>query len=177
MTNLSALSDIGLSGAENSAVQGSLLTSGYSITGISSSAAPIAPASFSTGIETKPSIQTTTSSSLTSQPFVPFFFPNFVIGTPRSDLLLGTSSTDIVLGLGGDDVMFGFGGNDILLGNDGHDVMFGGFGDDRMFGGRGNDFVFGDFGNDTIFGDSGNDVLFGDAGKDTVNYSTLDLRE
>ncbi|NEP50515.1 MAG: calcium-binding protein, partial [Moorea sp. SIO3C2] len=174
-TNSTALSAIGgLSGAENSAVEGSILAPVSSIKGISSSAAPIGAESFSTSITTKPSFQATTSSSLTSQPFVPFFFPNFVIGTPRSDLLLGTGSTDIVLGLGGDDLIFGLGGNDILLGNDGHDVMFGGFGDDRMFGGRGNDFVFGDFGNDTIFGDSGNDVLFGDAGKDTVNYSTLD---
>ncbi|WP_424097423.1 calcium-binding protein [Moorena producens] len=174
LTNSTALSAIGgLSGAEKSAVEGSILAPVSSITGISSSAAPIAAESFSTGITTKPSIQPTTSSSLTSRPFFPFFFPKFIIGTPRSDLLVGTGSTDIVLGLGGDDLIFGLGGNDILLGNDGNDVMFGGFGDDRMFGGRGNDYVFGDSGNDTIFGDSGNDVLFGDAGKDTVNYSTL----
>ncbi len=196
LTNLSALSDIGLSGAENSAVQGSLGISGISgLVGTTSvagnSAAPEQESVFVTlegaglssgsqsvgigfsGITSKPVIQPTTSSTPTSRPFIPFFFPNFVIGTPGSDLLVGTGSTDIVLGLGGDDVIFAFEGNDIVLGNDGDDVMFGGFGDDRMFGGRGNDFVFGDFGNDTIFADSGNDVLFGDAGKDTVNYAGL----
>ncbi|NEO92381.1 MAG: calcium-binding protein [Moorea sp. SIO3G5] len=164
LTNSPALSTLGLNASETSAVQGSLLTS--------ATPASLSTGITTTGIATKPSIGPSTSSSLT-RPFLPFFFPNFIIGTPRSDLLLGTGSTDIVLGLGGDDVIFGFGGNDILLGNDGTDVMFGGFGDDRMFGGRGNDFVFGDFGNDTIFGDSGNDVLFGDAGKDTVNYAGL----
>lgn len=208
LTNLSALNAIGsLSGAENSAVQGSLGISGaLDRTTFATSAAvntagstqqsflatlegagsSSGPKSVSVGFSAlpsntsiqpisslKPVIQPTTSPSLISRPFVPLFFPNFVIGTPGSDLLLGNGSTDIVLGLGGDDVIFGLGGNDVLLGNDGHDVMFGGFGDDRMFGGRGNDFVFGDSGNDTIFGDSGNDFLFGDAGKDTVNYSTL----
>ncbi|MEO9895142.1 MAG: ExeM/NucH family extracellular endonuclease [Paracoccaceae bacterium] len=90
-----------------------------------------------------------------------FFWPNFVFGTFRDDVLTGSDRRDFVFAFGGDD--------DISTGA-GNDFVFAGSGDDTVDAGTGNDVISAGFGDDLIRGGAGNDRVYGGRGFDTVTY-------
>jgi Ca2+-binding RTX toxin-like protein len=91
---------------------------------------------------------------------------DFLIGTPRSDVIDAGAGNDIVYGREGNDTIYGGAGDDRLVGGDGDDTLFGGEGNDTMFGGAGNDTLFGEAGNDILYGEDGNDLILAGEGDD-----------
>jgi Ca2+-binding RTX toxin-like protein len=91
---------------------------------------------------------------------------DFLIGTPRNDVIDAGAGNDIVYGREGNDTIYGGDGNDHIVGGAGNDILFGGPGNDTLFGGAGNDALFGEGGNDILYGEDGNDLILGGDGDD-----------
>lgn len=89
-------------------------------------------------------------------------------GTDGDDFLIGTPKADVIDAGAGNDIVYGRESNDTIYGGEGNDRLAGGDGDDIIFGGPGNDVIFGGAGNDTLFGEAGNDILYGEDGKDLI---------
>ncbi|MCT7956023.1 calcium-binding protein, partial [Laspinema palackyanum] len=103
--------------------------------------------------------------------------PNFLMGTPDSELIHASSGDNFIQGLGGDDSLFGGEGDDIIQGNQGNDFIkagagnhwiYGGKGEDTLVGGIGIDVLYGNDGNDFIYGGDGDNFLYGNQGNDTL---------
>ncbi|MEO9517360.1 MAG: ExeM/NucH family extracellular endonuclease [Paracoccaceae bacterium] len=90
-----------------------------------------------------------------------FFWPNFVFGTFRDDVLTGSDRRDFV---------FAFSGDDEIWTGAGNDWIYAGSGDDTVDAGTGNDLISAGFGDDLIRGGAGNDRVYGGRGFDTVTY-------
>lgn len=82
-------------------------------------------------------------------------------GTRGANYLIGTPKDDVIVGRGGNDSSDGKGGNDIICGGRGDDTVRGGRGKDRIFGQVGDDrFDAGnDKGDDSLNGGHGQDLL------------------
>jgi Ca2+-binding RTX toxin-like protein len=91
---------------------------------------------------------------------------DFLIGTPRADVIDAGAGNDIVYGRASNDTIYGGEGNDRLVGGEGDDIIFGGPGNDVVFGGAGNDTLFGEAGDDVLYGEDGNDLILGGDGDD-----------
>ncbi|MDH2348629.1 cadherin-like domain-containing protein [Bradyrhizobium sp. SSUT77] len=91
---------------------------------------------------------------------------DFLIGTPKVDVIDAGAGNDIVYGRESNDTIYGGAGDDRLVGGDGDDTLFGGPGNDVIFGGAGNDALFGEAGNDILYGEDGNDLILGGEGDD-----------
>jgi Ca2+-binding RTX toxin-like protein len=91
---------------------------------------------------------------------------DFLIGTPRNDVIDARAGNDVVYGREGNDTIYGGDGNDHIVGGAGDDILFGGPGNDTIFGGAGNDALFGERGNDILYGEEGNDLILGGDGDD-----------
>ncbi|MGY2931954.1 hypothetical protein ACVWZ6_001556 [Bradyrhizobium sp. GM6.1] len=89
-------------------------------------------------------------------------------GTDGDDFLIGTPKVDVIDAGAGNDIVYGRESNDTIYGGEGNDRLVGGAGDDILFGGPGNDVIFGGAGDDTLFGEAGNDTLYGEEGKDLI---------
>lgn len=75
------------------------------------------------------------------------------------DFLIGTPRRDVIRGFDGNDTILGLGNNDRLLGNAGNDRLVGGAGNDTLLGGTGNDVLDGETGNDVITTGTGRDRI------------------
>jgi Ca2+-binding RTX toxin-like protein len=91
---------------------------------------------------------------------------DFLIGTPRTDVIDAGAGNDVVYGRESNDTVYGGAGDDRIVGGDGDDILFGGPGNDTIFGGPGNDTLFGEDGNDILYGEDGNDLILGGDGDD-----------
>ena len=92
-----------------------------------------------------------------------------VRGTGGSDFLVGTPRVDVICGFGGHDLIFGLGSGDLIFGGSGRDTIFGGGGADQIDGGPGRDTIFAGGGDDQVTGSGGRDVVYGNSGADEID--------
>jgi len=163
-------------------------TSNYSLMGNGSNASGIkgdesftlsfsdpnkAPASLIGYCTTHPSMQTTWSINLSTEPqpeptpdpqlepenYEPPATENEVKGTKKNDDLNGTKKSDDIDGRKGDDTLTGKKGNDILNGGGGQDVLTGSKGSDYLDGSKGIDILNGGKGADVFQISKGTDLI------------------
>lgn len=162
---LGAASDV------DSSVFSLLLSSGGSLSGVSSKGSPIDIVDGRLYYQATADSFDTTTKSLTD---TFSFFVKDAEGAVSSAATVtltvqqGTASTATVYLTNGNDTYGPFDTNDIVYGNNGNDTLNGGLGKDKLDGGNGNDVLFGDDGNDILIGNNGDDNLTGGVGADTL---------